>query len=176
MCRKYGRQYAKHRSVGLYEGVLVEAVKSLKYRSRMSISRKLGRMMAAIALGDAEMREAELVLPVPLHRVRERERGFNQTLLLAKEISKETGIPVVDRILIRKRYTRQQTTLSRKRRRPNVAGAFSVVYPQQIEGKPILLVDDVTTTGATLEECAATLTDAGAAAVYCLTAAIALTQ
>jgi competence protein ComFC len=175
VCRKYGRSYTKHRAVGIYDGVLAEAVKSLKYRSRMSISRRLGRMMSTIALADAEMREAELIVPVPLHRVRERERGFNQTLLLAREISKEMGVPVVERVLVRKRYTRQQTTLSRKERRPNVAGAFNVLDSGPIEDKRILLIDDVTTTGATLEECAALLNEAGALAVYCLSAAIALT-
>jgi predicted amidophosphoribosyltransferase len=100
---------------------------------------------------------------------------MNQSLLLAQELSKELQLPVMQKVLLRVRYTRQQTTLARKKRRGNVAGAFRVTDQETVKGKRILLVDDVTTTGATLEECAKTLTDSGALAVYCLTAAIALT-
>lgn len=175
VCRRYGRVYLKHRSVGIYDGVLAEAVKSLKYRGRLSIAQRLGRMMSSVALADPDMGEVDAIVPVPLHRVRYRERGFNQALLLSKEVAGELGFPVVAGSLIRTRYTTQQTRLSRKKRRGNVAGAFKVNNVESIKDKRILLVDDVTTTGATIEECARALLEGGASAVCCLTAAIALT-
>jgi ComF family protein len=174
ICKKFGRAFAKNRSVGIYDGVLADAVKSLKYRSRMSVAKRLGRMMAAVALADPEMKDADVIVPVPMHRVRLRERGFNQALLLSLEIANEMDRAVLEGCLLRTRYTKQQARLARKRRRGNVTGAFKVLDANSIRGRRILLVDDVTTTGATLEECAACLREAGAAAVYCLTAAIAL--
>jgi len=176
VCLKHRRPYEKHRAVGIYEGVLAHAVKSLKYRHRLSIAEKLGRMMATVAMADQDMGNAAAIVSVPMHRVRLRERGMNQSLLLAQELSNELQLPILSRVLVRTRYTRQQTTLARKKRRGNVSGAFKVVDADAVAGKRLLLVDDVTTTGATLEECAKTLTDSGAVAVYCLTAAIALTQ
>jgi ComF family protein len=176
VCLKRRRAYEKHRTVGVYNGVLAEAIKSLKYRYRLSIAVKLGRMMATVAMADPDIGNAEAIIPVPMHRVRLRERGMNQSLLLAEELSSELELPVLSGALVRTRYTKQQTTLARKKRRDNVAGAFKVTDIAAIKGKRLLLVDDVTTTGATLEECAKTLTDSGALAVYCLTAAVALTQ
>lgn len=133
-------------------------------------------MMAAVAMADQDIARSDLIIPVPMHRVRLRERGLNQSLLLAHEVASEMQLPVLDKVLIRARFTKQQATLARKKRKKNVAGAFRVIDAEPLTGKRILLIDDVTTTGATLEECAQTLTDAGAMAVCCLTAAVALTQ
>ncbi|TET45553.1 ComF family protein [candidate division TA06 bacterium] len=174
-CERYGKAYVRRRAVGIYESVLAEAIKSLKYRSRLSIAKKLGKMMSRLALADSEMSRVDAIVPVPLHRVRQRERGYNQALLLSKEISREMNLPVVAKSLVRTKFTKQQTRLSRKKRRGNVAGAFKVLDRESVRDKQILLVDDVTTTGATLEECTKALLDAGACAVYCLTAANALT-
>ena len=174
-CERYGKIYVKRRAVGIYESVLAEAIKSLKYRSRLSIAGRLGKMMSRLALADPDMSSVDAIVPVPLHRVRQRERGYNQALLLSQEISREMNLPVLSRSLVRTRFTRQQTRLSRKKRRGNVAGAFKVLDPESVRDKQILLVDDVTTTGSTLEECARALLDAGAACVYCITAALALT-
>ena len=114
---------------------------------------------------------ADGVVPVPLHWRREYRRGFNQARALARHL----GPPIID-VLIRKRQTRPQVELAADRRRANVEGAFAmrrmvIRKPRSIEGLTLVLVDDVSTTGATLEECALVLKCAGASQVYALTAA-----
>lgn len=173
-CEGQGKPYVRRRAVGIYESVLTEAIKALKYRGRLSVAMRLGKMMSRLALTDTDMSSVDVIVPVPLHRVRQRERGYNQALLLSEEISREMSLPVLAGSLVRTRFTKQQTRLARKERRRNVAGVFKVLDPDSVRDKQILLIDDVTTTGATLEECARALLDAGAAGVYCLTTAIAL--
>jgi ComF family protein len=112
-----------------------------------------------------------LTVPVPLHIRRLRERGFNQSLLLAKVVATDLGTQLDYLSLVRIRHTRAQTGLRKEERRKNVKDAFSVIYPEIIKGKKILLVDDVFTTGYTLNECARTLKKSGAMVVICLTLA-----
>jgi len=112
-----------------------------------------------------------LTVPVPLHIRRLRERGFNQSLLLAKVVATDLGTQLDYLSLVRIRHTRAQTGLRKEERRKNVKDAFSIIYPEIIKGKKILLVDDVFTTGYTLNECARTLKKSGAMVVICLTLA-----
>ncbi len=116
----------------------------------------------------------DLIVPVPLHIRRLREREFNQALLLARELSKRTGIPYHERTLRKIKDTPFQTALKGRERRKNVKGAFHVEKREEIKGKTILLVDDVYTTGATVNECARTLLKGGAARVAVLTLARAI--
>jgi ComF family protein len=113
----------------------------------------------------------DVIIPVPLHPQRLREREYNQSLLLANRLSRQTGIPLLLACLLRIRPTVPQTSLSKKERLTNLRGAFSVSKPAYIQGKRILLVDDVFTTGTTLNECAKTLRRAGSGHVYGLTLA-----
>ena len=121
------------------------------------------------------MEQVDCVVPVPLHWRREYPRGFNQ----AREIARHLGPPVTD-VLVRRRATRAQVELAADRRRANVAGAFALrrgwCFDHSIRGKKLLLVDDVSTTGATLEACARVLKEAGASEVYALTAARVVTM
>jgi len=112
----------------------------------------------------------DCVCAVPLHRVRKRERGYNQSELLARKLASELGLPFVQPIY-RRVYTRSQTNLSRQARLQNLAGAFALRKRSDIAGKRVILVDDVFTTGSTVNEAAQTLKDAGAAKVAVLTAA-----
>lgn len=112
----------------------------------------------------------DLLVPVPLHKSRLRERGYNQSLLLVKELHRLTKIPYGTQ-LIRSRPTSHQTGLSRTARLDNLHNAFKVKKPEQIQGKSIILVDDVFTTGATLRACAAALKQAGAENICGLTIA-----
>ena len=112
-----------------------------------------------------------VVLPVPLHPKRLRERDFNQSLILAKEISKAVGIPLIIDNLQRIRWTRPQIELKGEERLINVKGAFALKNHKAIEGKSILLIDDVYTTGATVRECSKILKKAGVEKVYVLTLA-----
>jgi len=109
---------------------------------------------------------ADLVVPVPLHRSRERSRGFNQ----ARELARHLDLPIAD-ALARRRNTPSQADLPAARRYANVRGAFAIAAPARVARRTVVLVDDVSTTGATLHACAAVLLDAGAAEVRALTAA-----
>ncbi|MBW2001524.1 MAG: ComF family protein, partial [Deltaproteobacteria bacterium] len=111
------------------------------------------------------------IVPVPLHRRRLRERGLNQSLLLARILAADLGNQLDYLSLIRNRYTQAQTGLKKKERKKNVKGAFSIIHPDVIKQQNILLIDDVFTTGHTLNECARTLIKSGATTVICLTLA-----
>jgi ComF family protein len=157
-------------SVGAYEGTLRNIVHALKYQGRRSIAVTLARMMRTA--GRDLLSAADCVVPVPLHWRREYARGFNQ----AREIARHLGLPVVD-ALTRSRATMPQVTLSAGERLANVAGAFAVRRATlfraapELEGSRAVLIDDVATTGATLEACARILKAAGAAEICGLTAA-----
>src|SRR5947208_13183225 len=126
--------------------------------------------------GREMLENADCVVPVPLHRRRERSRGFNQ----ARELARHLGLPVFD-ILVRRRYTRSQIELAADRRHANVHGAFALRRnwfgpPPGPGGRTLVLVDDVSTTGATLEACAVVLKASGATVIYALTAARVVTH
>lgn len=148
---------------GAYRGALAAAVRRFKYGGRPDLAGPLGARLAA-AIHDAGLR-ADLVVPVPLHPRKLRERGYNQAALLAGAVARAAGARVAARGLRRTRDTTAQASLSRRGRLDNLADAFRVRAPGAIRGKRVLLVDDVATTGATLRACAAALLGAGAASV-----------
>jgi len=159
--------------VGEYEGTLREIIHALKYSGRHSLARPIAEQMRQ--RGSELLDEADCVVPVPLHWRREYQRGFNQ----AREIARHLGLPVVD-ALVRRRATRAQVELAADRRRANVEGAFGLrrrpFRPSDVTGYRVALVDDVSTTGATLEACARVLKAGGASQVYALTAARVVTR
>ncbi len=161
------------RSPYLYSGPLMEAIQRFKYNSETHLTSSLGTLLSSFARAWVPDQPAAdfLTIPVPLHRRRLKERGFNQSLLLAKVLASDLGTQLDYLSLIRKRYTRAQTGLKKEERRRNVKDAFSVIYPDIIKDKKIILVDDVFTTGHTLNECARTLKKSGATCVICLTLA-----
>jgi len=130
----------------------------------------LGRGMANIILADHQLKKAEKIIPVPLFWTKFLKRGYNQAALLAKTISRECNMEYAD-ILKRIKDTKTQTRLSTEARRKNVYGAF-MLKSGEVEGKNVLLIDDVMTTGATINECARVLKQAGAKEVYSCVAAI----
>lgn len=170
-CLATERPYAVARAVGYYEETLLRAIHLFKYRGETGVGRVLGKMMADFAGGIWEMGAFEMILPVPLHPKRLRERGFNQSVILARELSKRFAVPLDSLTLRRRVATAPQVGLGRKERSENVRGAFAVGSPERICGKKILLVDDVFTTGSTLAECSEVLLRAGAEGVAVLTAA-----
>lgn len=133
------------------------------------MAREMGRLMAVRFCLYPELASAEIVMPVPLYPKRLRTRGYNQSALLAKWLSLGTGLAYDDASLVRRRDTRSQTTLGRQDRLFNMTGAFMCKNLSAVKGKVILLVDDVATTGATLEGCAAALKAAGAKKVFAYT-------
>ncbi len=155
----------------LYSGQLMDAIHRFKYYSETQLTSSLGTLLSSFAKGLIPNPEDFLTVPVPLHRRRLRERGFNQSLLLAKVLASDLGTQLDYLSLTRKRYTRAQTGLKKEERRKNVKDAFSVIHPEPIKGRKILLVDDVFTTGHTLNESTRTLKKSGAVVVICLTLA-----
>ena len=144
-------------------------VHALKYGGADYLAREMGKRMAVNFCKYPELAAAEIVMPVPLFSSRLRQRGYNQSALLARAFAKETGLCVDETSLVRTRNTRSQTKLGWKDRLENMTGAFLCRKPKDVKGKVILLVDDVATTGATLEGCAAALKAAGAKKVFAYT-------
>ena len=160
--------YDQARSMAVYEGTLAEAIKLFKYSGKTYWSKPLARLlMRKIYCFD----RIDVVLPVPLHPKRLREREFNQSLLLAREVSCPLRLPLQIDNLYRLRNTPSQIAFSQNRRRKNVRGAFGVRSSESLHGRVVLLIDDVFTTGSTVSECARVLKQAGAGRVNVLTVA-----
>jgi ComF family protein len=154
--------------VFLFQGTVRQAILQLKYKHLKALATPLSQLLAEY-LGSHPLK-GETIIPVPLYPKRLRERGYNQASLLAQELSKLTGWPVVEDVLIRVQDSVPQArTRSAMERRHNVQGVFAC--PKSLEGRQILLIDDVCTTGATLDACAIALKTAGAGSVWGLTVA-----
>lgn len=152
-------------------GVVRDLVHHFKYRRQMHLRHLLARMLREGFRDPRLVREPpDLIVPVPLHPARRREREFNQAEVLAKLASVRLGIPFGD-CLRRRRYTLTQTNFHREERFGNLAGAFEVRRAVSLQGRRVALVDDVLTTGSTADACAAALRGAGAAAVVVITVA-----
>ncbi len=149
----------------VYGGAVAQAIVRMKYESRPDLARPLGDLLWRSIASRAEALRDVLVVPVPLHPSRLAERGFNQSSLLARRVAGHLGAPFAPLALARGRDTPKQATLDREARLANVAGAFRTREPARVCGRAVLLVDDVATTGATLQACAHALRAAGAGAV-----------
>jgi ComF family protein len=169
-CRRRPSALTESRAIGAYDGSLRAIVHAFKYGGCRSLARGLGARLRESAAG--LLGNADIVVPVPLHRSRRRGRGFNQ----ARELARHLGLPLVD-ALRRTRATWSQTDLPAAARHANVRDAFALARRQlpwlalNVEGLRIVIVDDVSTTGATIEACARVLRAAGAADVSAVTAA-----
>jgi competence protein ComFC len=158
------------RSPFRFDGVLRQAIHELKYRNLRALAPPLAELLHDYLA--AHPVPGGVLVPVPLHRRRWRERGYNQSGLLARELGRLSGLPVVDSCLIRRKLTPPQTrTASVSERWGNVAGAFAC-RDGRLRGEAVLLVDDVSTSGATLNACALALKAAGAASVWGLVMAL----
>lgn len=151
------------RSAAWHSGPLRVAIHRLKYRGQRVVAEPLGAIL--LQAWRLDPLPVDLLVPVPLHTTRLRERGYNQATLLARQLGRATGIGVDDRSLRRTRNTRSQVDLSAPERLANVEGAFSC-RGRSLQGRAICLMDDLCTTGATLEACAAALRAAGARSVW----------
>lgn len=170
-CLTAPKPFTAARSVAAFEGVLLEAVHAFKYHNKTGMGAGLGRMLTGDSYAGLDMRDYSLIMPVPLHIRRLRERGFNQSLLLAKVLSTRYAIPLDFVTLRRERDTPPQTIMGRKERQANIKGAFGVADKERVSKQHVLLIDDVYTTGSTLAECTRVLLNNGAARVGVLTLA-----
>ncbi len=168
------KYFTMARALGHYEGALKQAIHSWKYEGKVGLSPLFGKWMAAKLSEYWDPECFDLIVPVPLHKERLRKRGFNQALLLAKELSRRTGIPYRKRILQKQRPTLPQVELSGAEREKAVRKSFRILDRDELKGKTILLVDDVYTTGATVNECSRILLVAGAHRIDVFTLAHAL--
>ncbi len=170
-CATTSRPYVSARAAVRFGGPPQELIHRLKYGNKVHLSRPLGLIMVQHLAGFIDETGVEMIVPVPLHPKRLRERGFNQAILLADFLSRSRNVPISRNNLRRIRWTEPQINLSHADRITNVRGAFSVRKPELFENKKLVLVDDVYTTGSTVSECAKVLNRAGADKVYVATVA-----
>ncbi len=150
---------------------LRQVIHRFKYGRQASLGPQLGQLVARACRPWFQPSDLDLIIPVPLHPRRLRWRGFNQSVLLGREVGRAWGIPLDPFVLCRTTETVPQTTLPLKERQPNVRGAFSVAPRRTVEKLRVLLVDDIYTTGATVNECTRVLRHSGARDVQVLTVA-----
>ena len=170
LCQRRPPPFDYARAAVRYQHIAREAVHALKFGGRRALAAPLGDLLAEIA-HELPGGAPHLVIPVPLHRRRERERGFNQALLLARRLGVASGIPVRSDVLVRTVPTPPQTELTATARRANVRGAFALRRPEAVAGRHVVLVDDIMTTGSTVSACARSLRNGGAATIGVLTVA-----
>jgi ComF family protein len=156
------------RAAAVFEGAIRQAIHELKYGGQTELASPLAELMVT-AWGNG-LFPVDCVTPVPLHPRRIRERGYNQATLIAEVFAQQTNLPILADALVRSRMTESQTSLGAFARRKNVDGAFTA-RPPMVRGRSILLVDDVCTTGSTLQACADALRQGGASQVYAMTVA-----
>ena len=166
-CRSTPDSFAAVRAVALYRGVMKEAVSAFKYRGQRVLADPLAKILHAYLVESADIPwgRADRIVPVAMYRDKERQRGYNQSRLLAERLSALSGIPLLPNAVHRVR-TAPQAWQAAQDRAANVLGAFNVPDPSPVRGSVILLVDDVCTTRSTLHECSLALTGAGARVVY----------
>ena len=169
VCRSAPLRVSPIRAAFLFEGAIRDVIHALKYRGARDILKPLtGRLAESWHYHNMQ---SDVLVPVPLHAHREAKRGYNQAALVAKAIGRQVGVPVVANALLRVRDTDSQTRLNRDERKRNVDAAFACAECTPFVGRRITLVDDVATTGATLDACAAVLFACGAQSVNAFTLA-----
>jgi ComF family protein len=152
---------------------LQDIIHALKYDKKFHIGIFLGKNLGEYFKSQLQSWNINLIVPIPLHHLKKAERGFNQSYYIAKGISSQTSIAIKANVIKRMRFTQSQTTMTLKEREENVEGAFKVRKMKNVKGKKVLLVDDVMTTGATMNECGKVLLESGANRIYAATVALA---
>jgi ComF family protein len=173
-CKDRTYAFERARSFAVYEGAVVRAILLLKFEQIEPLGAWFAERLAELVREEPDFLSADVVVPVPLHRQRERERGFNQAALLSEPLAKKLRLQHQAALLMRTRARPDKQVLSLEERWESVRGAFATRPGSQVDNLRVILVDDVLTTGATLDACARTLRDAGAKSVVALTVARAI--
>lgn len=172
----YGRVNVKYGMSLLYfskDSMVQNLLHALKYNGHKDLGNYLGRLMGQALKNSDAFLDVDVIIPLPLFKEKEKKRGYNQSAILCEGIASETGLPVAANAVIRTIHTETQTKKHRRERWQNVEGIFQLTDEHQLSGKRVLLVDDVITTGATLEACASVLLDRPNTTVSIATLAIA---
>jgi competence protein ComFC len=170
-CEQKTYAFERARSYGVFDGALVRAILLLKWERMEPLGEWLAESLAEMVRREAEPLASDVVVRVPLHRDRERQRGYNQASLISKPLARKLGLPHKAVLLMRTRPRPDKQVLSLEERWESVRGAFATRAGSQVDNKRVLLVDDVMTTGATLDACARALLESGAKSVLGLTVA-----
>jgi ComF family protein len=170
-CHQKTYAFERARSYGIYDGPLVRAILLLKWERIEPLGEWFAGRLAEMVRAEVGQLAADVVVPVPLHRDRERQRGYNQAGLISKPLARKLGLPHKAVLLMRTRPRPEKQVLSLEERWESVRGAFATRPGSQVDNKRVLLVDDVMTTGATLDACARALLESGAKSVLGLTVA-----
>jgi ComF family protein len=152
-------------SVGRYSDALKNSLKRFKFSNKPSYYRAFGKLLALKVQNILQVNQLDMIIPVPLHRNRQKQRGYNQAELIGEYAARLLKIPQETKILVKTSETKSQSVLSRDERLSNVKGLFKVVNAQAIYKKNILLVDDIVTTGSTINQCSEALKRLGAGKV-----------
>ena len=152
---------------------LQHAIHALKYENKFAVGIFLGTLLAEKIIHKDLSWQIDLIIPIPLHKLKKAERGYNQSFYIAKGVGKVFDIEYSDNFVKRIKYTESQTSMTLTEREENIFGAFKIKDSKKVAGKNILLIDDVITTGATISECGKVLLSAGANKIYAASIAIA---
>lgn len=171
LCRRGVYHFDRARSFAAYSDAMVRAIVLLKYHAVTPLGGWFAARLEEVVKRDPEAFAADVVVPVPLHPTRLRERGFNQAELIARPLARRLGLPLRAVLLVRTKPRPDKLKLTRKERWQTVRGAYAMRADTKIDKMRVLLVDDVFTTGATLDACARVLRQAGASRVVALTVA-----
>ncbi|MDY0094318.1 MAG: ComF family protein [Candidatus Vecturithrix sp.] len=170
MCRKSPPYFDRAFSAAYYAGVMKEAILQFKFQQKVGLGEPLARELIAQTSNRMNLRDYDLILPVPLHKTHQKQRGYNQAAILATYLARHYHISLLLNNLIRIREVKAQAQIKgRQARKDNVKNAFCVKDPEKIDKQRVILVDDVFTTGATVNECSKMLKQAGAQTVCVLT-------
>jgi competence protein ComFC len=170
-CQEKTYAFERARSYGIYDGALVRSILLLKWEQIEPLGAWFAERLAGVVGRESGIMSADVIVPVPLHRGRERERGYNQAGLISKPLARKLRLPHEAVLLMRTRPRPNKLVLSVEERWESVRGAFATRRGSQVDNKRVLLVDDVMTTGATLDACARVLLESGAQSVLGLTVA-----
>jgi ComF family protein len=160
-------------SVAVYDGVLRELIHQFKYKEKKYLANPLGKLLVDFVEEYLEEERFDYIVPIPLEKARQKKRGYNQAELLARVLGEEVNKPILTNLVKRRKKTKPQFGLKKEERFENLSGAFEISESVKedvatIAGKTVLLLDDLATTGATLDECARALKRAGVSEVYAL--------
>lgn len=158
-------------SIFKYEGIIRDKILQYKFEDKAYMYNTFAKIILKNEKICGLLKKYDIIIPVPIHKKRKAQRGYNQTQLIASKISKYLEIKLCDDVLIKSKNTIAQSKLNKNKRKQNIKGAFKILNSEKIQGKNILLFDDIYTTGSTVNECSKILTRAGAKGVGVLTIA-----